>query len=62
MNDVLTRLSLIRDAMGPEERKVALWMGLIGMWACGYVIESSDERDCGSSTIAHRAREAAQGT
>eukprot|EP01043_Picozoa_sp_COSAG02_P107147 COSAG02_NODE_43155_length_377_cov_1.111511_1_plen_58_part_10 len=25
MNDVLARLSLMRDAMGPEERKVALW-------------------------------------
>ena len=57
MHDVLARLPLTWGAVGPEERKVALWMGLISMWACGYVIESPVQYDGGSSIAPHQARE-----
>ena len=37
--------------MGPGECKLVLWMGLIGMWACGYVIETRPQRSPASATL-----------
>lgn len=56
MDDALGRFSRMRDAMGPEECKVALWIGLIGMWTCGYVIETRPQR-APASTTPRRPRE-----
>lgn len=41
----------------PLVTTVALWMGLISLWACGYAIETRDLSAEGSGKACERARE-----